>query len=116
MSERDDFLAWVNTSLAEAERAMFDGDDGPRREIWSRAEPVSVLGAWRNATSPNPSPRRMASRLKCGCAALGDALSDEDNPPVGASEALGAVGVPPLHATVNAHKQESVSRAVPRLA
>ena len=51
MSERDDFLAWVNTSLAEAERAMFDGDDGPRREIWSRAEPVSVLGAWRNATS-----------------------------------------------------------------
>jgi ketosteroid isomerase-like protein len=28
---------------------MLSGDDGPRREIWSRVEPVSVLGAWRNA-------------------------------------------------------------------
>ncbi|WP_173923141.1 nuclear transport factor 2 family protein [Agromyces sp. Marseille-P2726] len=49
MSDREEFLAWVESDLVEAERAMFDGDDGPRREIWAQAEPVSVLGAWRNA-------------------------------------------------------------------
>jgi len=49
MSERDEFLTWVESDLVDAERAMLSGDDGPRREIWSRVEPVSVLGAWRNA-------------------------------------------------------------------
>ena len=49
MSDRVDFLAWVESALVAAERAMMDGDDGPRRAIWSRVEPVSVLGAWRNA-------------------------------------------------------------------
>ena len=29
--------------------ALHNGDAGPRRAIWSRREPVSVLGAWRNA-------------------------------------------------------------------
>jgi ketosteroid isomerase-like protein len=49
MAERDDFLAWVRTSLYAAELAIHNGDAGPRRAIWSRNEPVSVLGAWRNA-------------------------------------------------------------------
>jgi len=49
MSDRDDFLTWVRTVLREAEVALHDGDAGPRRAIWSRNEPVSVLGAWRNA-------------------------------------------------------------------
>ena len=49
MSERDDFLTWVNTSLYDAEHALHNGDAGPRRALWSRREPVSVLGAWRNA-------------------------------------------------------------------
>jgi hypothetical protein len=49
MSERDDFLTWVNTSLYGAELALHNGDAGPRRARWSRREPVSVLGAWRNA-------------------------------------------------------------------
>ncbi|MGW2787332.1 YybH family protein [Streptomyces populi] len=49
MSKRDDFLAWVNTALFEAEVALHNGDAGPRRALWSRNEPVSVLGAWRNA-------------------------------------------------------------------
>ena len=49
MSERDEFLAWLDSTLIEAERAMLSGDEGPRKTIWSRAEPVSVLGAWRNA-------------------------------------------------------------------
>jgi ketosteroid isomerase-like protein len=51
MNEREDFLTWVHTELVAAERAMFDGDDGPRKAIWSREDPVSVLGAWRNAVS-----------------------------------------------------------------
>jgi len=49
MADRDDFLAWVRTSLHEAEVALHNGDAAPRRAIWSRDEPVSVLGAWRNA-------------------------------------------------------------------
>lgn len=49
MADRDDFLAWVRTSLYEAELAIHNGDAGPRKAVWSRSEPVSVLGAWRNA-------------------------------------------------------------------
>ncbi|WP_087874002.1 nuclear transport factor 2 family protein [Arthrobacter globiformis] len=49
MSDADDFLAWVRSALYEAELAIHNGDAGPRRAIWSRHEPVSVLGAWRNA-------------------------------------------------------------------
>lgn len=49
MNDRDDFLAWVKSALYDAELAIHNGDAGPRRAIWSRNEPVSVLGAWRNA-------------------------------------------------------------------
>ena len=49
MSERDDFLAWVNSQLKDAETAVHNGDAGPRRAIWSRTEPVTVLGAWKSA-------------------------------------------------------------------
>ncbi len=48
MTDRDDFLAWVETALYEAEFALHNGDAGPRRALWSRNEPVSVLGAWRS--------------------------------------------------------------------
>ncbi|WP_371614308.1 nuclear transport factor 2 family protein [Streptomyces sp. NBC_00454] len=49
-SDRDTFLTWVKTALYEAELALHNGDPAPRRALWSRNEPVSVLGAWRNAT------------------------------------------------------------------
>lgn len=49
MSDRDDFISWVNTTLREAEVALHNGDANPRRAIWSRHEPVSILGALRNA-------------------------------------------------------------------
>lgn len=49
MADSDEFLAWVRTALYDAELALHNGDAGPRRAIWSRHEPVSVLGAWRNA-------------------------------------------------------------------
>lgn len=49
MSDRDDFRAWVESALFDAELALHNGDPAPRRALWSRNEPVSVLGAWRNA-------------------------------------------------------------------
>jgi ketosteroid isomerase-like protein len=49
MTDREDFLAWIHGALYEAEVALHNGDPGPRRRVWSRNEPVSVLGAWRNA-------------------------------------------------------------------
>jgi ketosteroid isomerase-like protein len=49
MTDHEEFLDWVRTSLYDAEVALHNGDAGPRRELWSREEPVSVLGAWRNA-------------------------------------------------------------------
>ena len=49
MSERDDFLAWVDTRLRDAETALHGGDATPRRHIWSRNEPVTVFGAWKTA-------------------------------------------------------------------
>jgi ketosteroid isomerase-like protein len=49
VTDRDDFLGWVHGALHSAELALHNGDPGPRRALWSRNEPVSVLGAWRNA-------------------------------------------------------------------
>jgi len=51
MTDREDFLIWLQSEFVRAERAMFNGDDGLRRAIWSEDEPVSVLGAWRNASN-----------------------------------------------------------------
>ena len=48
MTDRDDFLTWVKTTLHQAELALHNGDAVPRRAIWSQNEPVSILGAWRN--------------------------------------------------------------------
>jgi ketosteroid isomerase-like protein len=49
MSDRDEFLAWVDSRLRDAEIALHNGDAAPRRAIWSRNEPVTVLGAWKSA-------------------------------------------------------------------
>jgi ketosteroid isomerase-like protein len=49
MDDRDEFVTWVQSDLYEAELALHNGDAAPRRALWSRREPVSVLGAWRNA-------------------------------------------------------------------
>ena len=50
MTDRDEFIAWVKTKLYDAEVALHNGDAAPRRALWSLNEPVSVLGAWRNAS------------------------------------------------------------------
>ena len=49
MSRREDFLTWVHTALRDAEVALHNGDASPRRDLWARHDPVTVLGAWRNA-------------------------------------------------------------------
>jgi ketosteroid isomerase-like protein len=49
MSDREEFRAWVESDLYAAELALHQGDPAPRRALWSRNEPVSVLGAWRSA-------------------------------------------------------------------
>ena len=49
MTDRDDFLAWVKTALYDAELALHNGDAAPRRALWSRTEPLSILGAFRDA-------------------------------------------------------------------
>jgi ketosteroid isomerase-like protein len=49
MAELDDFLGWVSNDLRAAEVALHDGDATARRVIWSRREPVTVFGAWRDA-------------------------------------------------------------------
>ena len=43
-------MTWVQTVLKDAEMAVHNGDASPRRAIWSRNNPVTVLGAWRNAS------------------------------------------------------------------
>ncbi|MGH3460947.1 MAG: nuclear transport factor 2 family protein [Kribbellaceae bacterium] len=50
MSEREEFLIWVHTALRDAEVAVHNGDASQRRAIWSRNDPVTILGAWRNAS------------------------------------------------------------------
>jgi ketosteroid isomerase-like protein len=50
VNDKQDFLAWVETRLRDAEIAILNGDATPRRAIWSRQEPVTVLGAWQSAS------------------------------------------------------------------
>jgi ketosteroid isomerase-like protein len=50
MSEREEFIAWVQSALRDAEIAVHNGDAGPRRALWSRNDPVSVLGAMKNVS------------------------------------------------------------------
>jgi ketosteroid isomerase-like protein len=49
MSQREEFITWVQTVLTDAEVAIHNGDASPRRAIWSQNNPVTVLGAWKNA-------------------------------------------------------------------
>jgi ketosteroid isomerase-like protein len=53
MSDKDEFLRWVQERLIPAEQALHDGDAGPRFAIWSSTSPVTVLGAWMNAIGPD---------------------------------------------------------------
>jgi hypothetical protein len=45
MSELDDFLTPTLARQVEAEKALINGDPGPRLAMWSTQEPVTVFGA-----------------------------------------------------------------------
>jgi hypothetical protein len=51
MSERAEFLKWVDSELRDAEVAIHNGDGDPRRAIWSTQDPVILFGAWKSATT-----------------------------------------------------------------
>ena len=58
MSEPDDFREML-VRQAEAEEAIIYGDPEPRMNLWSRKDPVSLLGAW----GPNKSGWDELSRM-----------------------------------------------------
>lgn len=45
-SPTEEFLADVLPRQIAAERAVHQGDAGPRTALWSHADPVSLFGAW----------------------------------------------------------------------
>lgn len=45
MGEVAEFLATVMPRQRQADLALLNGDSGPRKELWSHKEPVTVLGA-----------------------------------------------------------------------
>ena len=49
MSETETFLAAMIPRQVEADRALHDGDVAPRMALWSRRDPVTVLGAAKSA-------------------------------------------------------------------
>jgi ketosteroid isomerase-like protein len=49
VGEREEFLGWARSRLRDAEEALHNGDAAPRLAIWSRNDPVTVLGAWKSA-------------------------------------------------------------------
>jgi ketosteroid isomerase-like protein len=52
VAEDRGFLEWFETTWHDAEMALHNGDAGPRdRVTWSTREPVTLFGAWRNATN-----------------------------------------------------------------
>jgi ketosteroid isomerase-like protein len=50
MTDHEEFVTWVESVVTDAEIALHNGDASPRRAIWSRLDPVTVLGAWKNAS------------------------------------------------------------------
>jgi ketosteroid isomerase-like protein len=45
VSETEDFIAAVLPAYVEAERAIHHGDPEPRKALWSRTDPLTLLGA-----------------------------------------------------------------------
>jgi ketosteroid isomerase-like protein len=46
MTEVEDFLSAVVGPQEAADRALHDGDAGPRSSMWSTKDPVTLFGAW----------------------------------------------------------------------
>ena len=70
MSDRESFRTGISQQQHEAEEALVRGDVGPRLEMWSHQDPVSLFAAlgpsksgWREL---EPTFRSVASRLSGG--------------------------------------------------
>lgn len=50
MDQYEEFVTWVQSALRDAEIAVHHGDAAPRRAVWSRHDPVTVLDAWKHAS------------------------------------------------------------------
>jgi ketosteroid isomerase-like protein len=63
MDAESEFLQWFETTWHDAEVALHDGDAGPRFDTWSDREPVTLFGAWMNATNADEA-RQVFRRLE----------------------------------------------------
>ena len=109
MGDRDDFLAWVNSRLRDAEIALHNGDAAPRRAIWSPNDPVTVLGAWKSAAGQE----ELSSLFWQLEAGFSDCTSYEHE--VVAAEVVGdmayTVGYEHTQASVNGERRKYTLRA-----
>jgi len=71
--DRDDFLAWGQVHAVRSGARSLNGDAAPRRAIWSRNKPVSILGALRNAYGQHEVDEGFTF-LRGGCGETGKAL------------------------------------------
>jgi len=53
MTDHEGFLAWVRVRALRSRGCLLNGEAAPRRALWSRNEPVSILGALRTVHGPN---------------------------------------------------------------
>ncbi|HEY3530177.1 MAG TPA: nuclear transport factor 2 family protein [Nocardioides sp.] len=51
MTADEEFLAWFETTWRDAEVALHNGKPGARDDTWSDREPITLFGAWMNATN-----------------------------------------------------------------
>ena len=51
MTDHEEFLQWFETTWRDAEVALHDGKPGARDDTWSDREPITLFGAWMNATN-----------------------------------------------------------------
>lgn len=109
VSDRDDFLAWVGSRLRDAEIALHNGDAAPRLAIWSRRDPVTVLGAWKSA-SGQEAVRDLFAQLK---ATFSDCTSYSHE--IIAADMIGdmayTVGYEHTQASVNGEPRKYILRA-----
>ena len=73
LGDREDFLAWFDSTWRAAEVALHNGDAGPRNRTWSEREPVTLFGAWLNAFDADAA-REAFRRL---AESFSDAISSE---------------------------------------
>jgi ketosteroid isomerase-like protein len=103
MSERDDFLAWIDTEWRAAEVSLHNGDPAPRAALWSAHEPVTVFGAWKNAVGQ----QQVAQLFRM----LGESF---EGSPESSFELVAADAVGDLAYTVGYEHTQAIVNGVPR--